>query len=196
MRGSYVFEACKVGLAVLGGAIASHLGGFDSSLSLLVIMIMTDITTGIIKAVVKKNLESREMMVGMIRKVLILVCVMLAFEIDKALALHAAEAGMKYNIDLRQFIIVYFVLEEMLSVLENMVIIGVPMPKFIIQFLRVVVDTATNSTPNKIISMFAKIKSMDWLGLADDIKKKEKEEQKEMDEFAKPDDYKKGADDE
>ena len=94
MRGSYVFEACKVGLAVLGGAIASHLGGFDSALSLLVIMIMTDIVTGIVKAVVKKNLESREMMVGMIRKVMILVCVMLAFEIDKALALHAAEAGM------------------------------------------------------------------------------------------------------
>ena len=84
----------------------------------------------------------------------------------------------------------------MLSVLENMVIVGVPMPKFIIQFLRVVVDTATNSTPNKIIGMFAKIKSMDWLGLAEDIKKKEKEEQKEMDEFAKPDDYKNGADDE
>lgn len=188
MKGSYLFESGKIALAFLGGAIAANLGGFDRYLMLLVGMILADLLTGFCKALIKKNLASREMMVGIIRKVLIMVCVSISFEVNGALAQYAAEAGVSYNLDLRFFIIMYFVLEELLSVLENMVVIGVPMPKFIIQFLRVVVDTTTNSTPNKIIELMGKIKKLDWLGITAELK--EEEEKQEMyDEFAKPDEF-------
>lgn len=178
MEGSHVFGVIKVGLAVVGGAIAQHLGGFDRYLMVLVLCILTDLVTGFLKAVVKKNLASREMMVGIIRKVLIMVCVCLGFEINAALAQYATESGMHYNIDIRIFIILYFTLEELLSILENMVVIGVPVPKFVTQFLRVVVE-ATNSTPSKMIEVFGKIKKLDWLGLSEAVKEDEKAKEDE-----------------
>ena len=178
MEGSHVFNVIKIGLAVFGGAVAQHLGGFDRYLMVLVLCIMTDLATGFFKAVVKMNLASREMMVGIIRKVLIMVCVCLAFEINAALAQYAAEAGMQYHIDMRLFVIVYFVLEELLSILENMVVIGVPVPKFVTQFLRTVVE-ATNSTPSKIIEIFGKLKKLDWLGLSEAVKEDEKAKEDE-----------------
>lgn len=178
MEGSHVLGVVKVGLAAALAAIANHLGGFDRYLMLLVLCILTDLVTGFFKAVVKKNLASREMMVGIIRKVLIMVCVCLSFEINAALMQYATESGMNYKLDLRIFVILYFVLEELLSILENMVVIGVPVPKFVTQFLRVVVE-ATNSTPSKMIEIFGKLKKLDWLGLAETVKEDEKAKEDE-----------------
>lgn len=187
-KGSYILNGFKLGFAAVGALILEHLGGFDVHLNVLVIMICTDFVTGILKALVNKDLQSREMMVGMIRKIMIMVCVCLAFEVDKALAIHAANAGVNYNIDLRLFVIIYFCVEELLSILENMVVIGVPVPKFVTQFLRTVV-VATNSTPNKFLSLIGKIKKADWLGLIDEAGNKEDKDKKDLDEFAKPDEY-------
>lgn len=187
-KGSYLLTGFKTGCALLGALILEHLGGFDVHLNVLVIMICTDFVTGILKAFIRKDLQSREMMVGMIRKILIMVCVCLAFEVDKALALHAANAGLNYNIDLRLFVIIYFCVEELLSILENMVVIGVPVPKFVTQFLRTVV-IATNSTPNKFLSFLNKIKKADWLGLVEEAENKEKKDRKDLDDWANADDF-------
>lgn len=187
-RGSYLLSGFKLGVAAVGALVLEHLGGFDVHLNVLVIMICTDFVTGILKALINKDLQSREMMVGMVRKILIMVCVCLAFEVDKALAIHAANAGVNYNIDMRLFVIIYFCVEELLSILENMVVIGVPVPKFVTQFLRTVV-VATNSTPNKFLSFIGKIKKADWLGLVDEAGNKEDKDKKDLDEFAKPDEY-------
>ena len=187
-KGSYILTGVKLGLATVGALILEHLGGFDTHLNVLVIVICTDFITGILKAFINKDLQSREMMVGMIRKMLIMVCVCLAFEVDKALALHAANAGIEYNLDIRLFVIIYFCIEELLSILENMVAIGVPVPKFVTQFLRTVV-AATNSTPNKFLTFVTKIKSADWLGLIEEAKNKEDKNKKDLDEFAQPDEF-------
>lgn len=190
MKGSYVFNSIKVGLSFLGSVIAYHLGGFDTYLMLLVLLICTDLVTGILKALVKKDLASREMLVGIIRKLLIMVCVCISFELNAALLEYAKEAGVNYNWDIRMFIIIYFVLEELLSVLENIAVIGVPMPKFIIQFLRVVVDTATNSTPNKIIELFNKIRNGNWGDIITTVGSKEDSDKKEIENLANKSDSK------
>lgn len=187
-RGSYILNGLKLGFAAVGALILEHLGGFDVHLNVLVILICTDFVTGILKAFINKDLHSREMMVGMIRKMLIMVCVCLAFEVDKALAIHAANAGINYNLDIRLFVIIYFCVEELLSILENMVVIGVPVPKFVTQFLRTVV-IATNSTPNKLIAIFSKIKKADWLGVVEETNKKEEKEKEELDDWATADEY-------
>lgn len=190
MKGSYVFNSIKVGLSFLCSVIAYHLGGFDTYLMLLVLLICTDLVTGILKALVKKDLASREMLVGIIRKLLIMVCVCIGFEVNAALLEYAKEAGVNYNWDIRMFIILYFVLEELLSVLENIAVIGVPMPKFIIQFLRVVVDTATNSTPNKIIELFNKIRKGNWGDIITAVGSKEDSDKKEIENLANKSDSK------
>lgn len=190
MKGSYIFNSVKVGLSFLGSVIAYHLGGFDTYLMLLVLLICTDLVTGILKAIVKKDLASREMLVGIVRKLLIMVCVCIGFEVNAALLEYAKEAGVNYNWDIRMFVILYFILEELLSVLENIAVIGVPMPKFIIQFLRVVVDTATNSTPNKIIELFNKIRKGNWGDIITAVGSKEDSDKKEIENLANKSDSK------
>jgi toxin secretion/phage lysis holin len=157
---------------------------------LLVLLICTDLVTGILKAIVKKDLASREMLVGIVRKLLIMVCVCIGFEVNAALLEYAKEAGVSYNWDIRMFVILYFILEELLSVLENIAVIGVPMPKFIIQFLRVVVDTATNSTPNKIIELFNKIRKGNWGDIITAVGSKEDSDKKEIENLANKSDNK------
>lgn len=190
MKGSYIFNSVKVGLSFLGSVIAYHLGGFDTYLMLLVLLICIDLVTGILKALVKKDLASREMLVGITRKLLIMVCVCIGFEVNAALLEYAKEAGVNYNWDIRMFVILYFILEELLSVLENIAVIGVPMPKFIIQFLRVVVDTATNSTPNKIIELFNKIRKGNWGDIITTVGSKEDSDKKEIENLANKSDSK------
>lgn len=190
MKGSYIFNSVKVGLSFLGSVIAYHLGGFDTYLMLLVLLICTDLVTGILKAIVKKDLASREMLVGIVRKLLIMVCVCIGFEVNAALLEYAKEAGVNYNWDIRMFVILYFILEELLSVLENIAVIGVPLPKFIIQFLRVVVDTATNSTPNKIIELFNKIRNGNWGDIITTVGSKEDSDKKEIENLANKSDSK------
>lgn len=197
MKGSYIISGLKAGIALIGSFIAAHLGGFDTYLMLLIMLICTDLVTGIIKAAVNKDLASREMLVGITRKGLIMVCVCLGFEINAALATYAAESGITYNLDIRLFVILYFTLEELLSVLENIAVIGVPMPKFIIQLLRVMVDTATNSTPNKIIGLFNKFRKGNWGDIIENVQQKEETDKRELDRVAgeiKPEDKVSGND--
>ena len=184
MKGSYIVSGLKAGIALIGSFVIAHLGGFDTHLMLLVTLIILDVVTGLLKALVNKDLASREMLVGMTRKVLILVCVCIGFEVNAALASYAAESGFNYEFDIRLFVILYFVLEELLSVLENIATIGVPMPKFIIQFLRVMVDTATNSTPNKIINLFTKFRKGDWAEISESVQQKEETDKLELDRVA------------
>lgn len=191
MKGSYIISGLKAGIALIGSFIAAHLGGFDTYLMLLIILICTDLVTGIIKAAVNKDLASREMLVGITRKGLIMVCVCLGFEINAALATYAAEAGITYSLDIRLFVILYFTLEELLSVLENIAVIGVPMPKFIIQLLRVMVDTATNSTPNKILGLFDKFRKGNWGDIIENVQQKQDSDKLELDRVSgeiKPED--------
>lgn len=197
MKGSYIVSGLKAGIALIGSFVIAHLGGFDTHLMLLVTLIILDVVTGLLKALVNKDLASREMLVGMTRKVLILVCVCIGFEVNAALASYAAEAGFNYELDIRLFVILYFVLEELLSVLENIATIGVPMPKFILQFLRVMVDTATNSTPNKIINLFTKFRKGDWAEISESVQQKEENDKIELDRVSggvKPEDKVSGDD--
>lgn len=184
MKGSYIVSGLKAGIALIGSFVIAHLGGFDTHLMLLVTLIILDVITGLLKALVNKDLASREMLVGMTRKVLILICVCIGFEVNAALASYAAESGFNYEFDIRLFVILYFVLEELLSVLENIATIGVPMPKFILQFLRVMVDTATNSTPNKIINLFTKFRKGDWAEISESVQQKEETDKHELDRVA------------
>lgn len=184
MKGSYIVSGLKAGIALIGSFVIAHLGGFDTHLMLLVTLIILDVITGLLKALVNKDLASREMLVGMTRKVLILICVCIGFEVNAALASYAAESGFNYEFDIRLFVILYFVLEELLSVLENIATIGVPMPKFILQFLRVMVDTATNSTPNKIINLFTKFRKGDWAEISESVQQKEEIDKHELDRVA------------
>ena len=105
-------------IAVILGAVANALGGFDDALRLLIVLIVADYITGCAVAIKKKKLDSSVGFTGLIKKVIILILVWIGFELDKSL-------GSQF---LRNAIIFFYASNEGVSVLENTSKLGVPYP--------------------------------------------------------------------
>ena len=94
-------------------------GGIDIALQCLLIAIIIDYLSGLIKAFNTKTLDSKIGFKGILKKVGILCIVALAVVVDRI----TGESGA-----VRTLVIYYFVANEGLSVLENLSIAGLPIP--------------------------------------------------------------------
>lgn len=116
-------------LAAVGSFIANQLGGWDASLAVLICMIAADYITGVLLAAIwhastktsTGKVSSRESFKGLVRKVMVLVLVWVGAMLDTAL-------GVDYA---RQAVVLFFIANEALSLLENTAAMGVPYPHFI-----------------------------------------------------------------
>ena len=92
----------------------------DVALICLLIAIVLDYISGIIKAYLTKELSSSIGLKGILKKVGILCVVALAVLVDRITGSTGA---------IRTLVIYYFVANEGLSILENLAIAGVPIPQ-------------------------------------------------------------------
>lgn len=103
------------------------LGGWDAAMQCLIIAIALDYISGIIKAFHTKTLSSRIGFRGMLKKIGYLVIVMLSVLIDRV----TGESGA-----IRTLVIYYFVANEGLSIIENLSVTNIPIPKVIKKALK------------------------------------------------------------
>ena len=112
---------CSI-LAGIGTGLVYLWGGFDVAMQCLLVAIVLDYVSGIIKAFVLKQLSSSIGFKGILKKFGVLVVVALAVLIDRV----TGESGA-----IRTLVIYYFVANEGLSIIENMGLAGLPIPKSI-----------------------------------------------------------------
>jgi toxin secretion/phage lysis holin len=113
-------------LAVAGSVLANALGGWDGALKVLVAFMICDYICGILVAAVKKEsnksstgaLDSRAGFKGIIKKCLILMVVFLASMMDKGMGIHY----------IRNAVVLFYVGNEGLSLIENTALLGFPWP--------------------------------------------------------------------
>ena len=116
-------------LAAVGSAIAGALGGWDSALSTLLILMAVDYVTGVLVAAVwhksaktdSGGVSSAAGFKGLLRKAVILLMVLLGAMMDRTM-------GIDY---VRTAVCLFYVANEGLSILENTAIMGVPYPAFV-----------------------------------------------------------------
>lgn len=116
---------CAV-LGLLGGAISSAFGGWDIALNTLVFFMALDYLTGLIVAGVfhrsdkseNGTLESRAGWKGLLRKGMTLAVVFVSCRLDMLL-------GTDF---IRNATVIAFVVNELLSIIENAGLMGVPIP--------------------------------------------------------------------
>lgn len=116
---------CTIG-GVVGGVIVTQMGGWDKWLETLVLFMILDYITGLIVAGVFHNstktesgaLESRAGWKGICRKCGILLAVLVACRLDLLL-------GITYT---RSAVIVGFIINETISIMENLGLMGLPFP--------------------------------------------------------------------
>lgn len=114
---------------VVGSVIASFFGGWDSALATLILFMIADYVTGLIVAgVFKKStktetgaLESKAGWKGLCRKCVTLLFVMIAYRLDLVI-------GTDY---IRTAVIIAFMVNELISLVENAGLMGIPLPSAI-----------------------------------------------------------------
>lgn len=102
-------------------------GGLDVAMIALLVAIVLDYISGVIKGYVTKQLSSQTGFRGIVKKVAILIIVMLAVLVDRV----TGETGA-----IRTLVIYYFVANEGLSIIENLGQAGVPIPQSIKKALK------------------------------------------------------------
>lgn len=116
-------------LGAVGSAIASSFGGWDAGLATLMIFMAVDYVSGLAVAGVfhKSNksdtgsLESGAGWKGLCRKCMTLLFVLVAYRIDLII-------GVDY---IRDAVIIAFIANELISLVENAGLMGVPLPDVI-----------------------------------------------------------------
>lgn len=107
-------------ISEIATAFVYLVGGFDVALYCLIVAIVLDYISGLIKAYNTKELSSKVGFKGILKKVGILLIVMLSVVIDRITGNVGA---------IRTLVIYYFVANEGLSIIENLGEAGLPIPK-------------------------------------------------------------------
>lgn len=119
---------CSI-IGVIGGMIASAFGGWDAALTTLVLFMVIDYISGLTVAGVfhasrkteSGTLESRAGWKGLCRKGMTLLFVLIAHRLDLAIEVSY----------IRDTVIIGFIANELISIVENAGLMGIPLPSVI-----------------------------------------------------------------
>ena len=113
---------------IAGGLAGFLFGAADGLFYALVAFVVLDYVTGVISAIVKKELSSRAGLSGIFRKLMVFVLVALANIIDVQVL--SGGVGELQNAGvLRSATAAFLLANEGLSILENVAEVGMPIPK-------------------------------------------------------------------
>lgn len=107
-------------LSVLGGMFGYMYGEMNGLLVTLIVVVVIDYITGLIKAAITHTLSSAVGFRGILKKMLIMLVVALAHLVDNCVG-----SGETW----RNIAIVFYISNEGLSILENCVVCGLPVPE-------------------------------------------------------------------
>lgn len=122
-------------IGAIGGAIAAAFGGWNAALLALIIFMAIDYFTGVIVALVfhrspksdSGGLNSSVGFKGLLRKIAVLLIVVVANQVDILI-------GTTY---VRDAVVIGFCANEIISVLENAGLMGIPIPSVLLKTIDV-----------------------------------------------------------
>lgn len=129
-------------VGIAGSAIASCFGGWDAGLKTLVVFLALDYITGLVVAGLFHNsphsstggLESRAGWKGLVRKCATLALVLAAHYLDLILGLDKDY--------IRNMVIIGFVTNEFISLVENAGLMGLPLPNAVLKAIDILKEKA------------------------------------------------------
>ena len=119
------------------------------SIIILIIAMVLDYISGIIKSYETNTLSSKVGAKGIIKKFSYFLVIVISFIIDFILCNYTLNEIDLYYPVVSEIIIAWFVINEVISILENVSEIGVPLPKFIINITSHLKNNLDNININK-----------------------------------------------
>ena len=116
-----LIEGIRIAIVTIGGFIGGIMGGFDGLIYSLIAFVLIDYLTGVMAAIVDRQLSSEIGFKGIFKKVSIFMLVAVGHIIDSKL--------LGTGTALRTAIILFYSSNEGISILENATRMGLPIPK-------------------------------------------------------------------
>lgn len=104
---------------------------------------MADIITGLIQAIINKNLDSQKMRMGLLHKTLLIIIILLGFTLDFTFNLNFVSRS----------ICIFVIAMEIISIAENMKKAGIPIGK-VANVIKTKSDNTVNDNLNYLINKF------------------------------------------
>lgn len=104
---------------------------------------MADIVTGMIQAIINRNLDSQKMRMGLLHKTLIIIIILLGFTLDFTFSLNFVSRS----------ICIFVIAMEIISIAENMKKAGIPIGK-VANVIKTKSDNTVNDNLNYLINRF------------------------------------------
>lgn len=141
-------DYASVVAGAIGGLVVTCFGGWSEALTTLMILMAVDYISGMTVAAVFQNspktatggLESKAGWKGLCRKVFTLVIVMIAYRVDLAM-------GTNY---LMNAACIGFIVNELISIVENAGLMGLPMPAAITKAIDILTTKANGDEKNEL----------------------------------------------
>lgn len=124
-------------IAAICGAFMAYLNILAVPIIVMLVVMLLDYVTGLAGAYINKQLNSRIGIVGIIKKICYLGLVAVGMTADYIIYSALSEIGV--NIELGycvgMIITIWLIINELISILENLAEIGVPLPAFITKLI-------------------------------------------------------------
>jgi toxin secretion/phage lysis holin len=114
-----IINVIKVAFAILGGTLEFALGGCDMLLSVLISLTVLDFISGVVLAVMNKELQSGAAYNGIAKKIGIYIIISMSVLVGYAIK----------TPELRGIIIGFYIAHEAISIVENCAALGLPIPQ-------------------------------------------------------------------
>lgn len=156
------YTSHKVIFSIIGGFMLDILGGWDNLLAFLVMLVVADTMSGVFKAIKNKTLSSEAMRVGLFKKAMIALICSIAVQADRVILDYFGHPillhfdGKEYELYVRTAFILWFCLEEAISLLENCAQLGLPIPNWLKAILVAIDNGIQSTTPSQIVELLEK----------------------------------------
>lgn len=147
-------KGLQAALSAAFAALTVYLNALIVPVLVLLVFMILDYATGMVKAWQARELSSKVGVDGIIKKVGYMVLVVVAMGVDYLIFSGLAAAGIVVpcNLWFGMLVSIWLIINEMISILENLGKIGVPVPKFlitIIEKLKISTEKKTESEEKK-----------------------------------------------
>lgn len=145
-------NALKALIATTLAGIGAYFHLLLAPLVVLVLVMLGDYVTGLLKAWLSRSVSSRTGIIGIVKKLAYLAAVAVGITVDWIVASALTSTGLTLSNGFCAFgllVTVWLVLNELISILENLSGIGVPLPKFLTAAVARLSKTLENSVPEQ-----------------------------------------------
>lgn len=134
-------------VSVAIGALSAYFNILLVPLAVLICVMIIDYGTGMAEAYINKTLNSRIGVKGILKKIGYLVLVCVGGVVDYLIGAGLASVGIDYSSYCFGLIVaVWLIINELISILENLSELGTPIPPFLVKIVHRLKDSVDSKT--------------------------------------------------